>query len=104
MWYHESDPRIIVDIHQYVASVCTALSRQGIELRFNIDEPRSISEPSLRITIRMGEYSTHFDVQQHMIRTYGKDLRWLECSVQDMITGMVRRIICSSSSQLTKQK
>ena len=104
MWYHESDPKIIVDIHQYVASVCTALSRQGIELRFNIDEPRSIKEPLLRITIQIGEYSTHYEVQQHMVRTYGKDLRWLECSVQDMITSVVRRMICNSSSPSTKQK
>ncbi len=104
MWYHESDPSVMVLIHQHVAQMCTALCKQGVAVRFDIEQPRSISEPHIRITIKIGEYGAHHEVNQHMVRTYGKDLRWLECSVQDMVTNIVRRMMCSSSSQSTKQR
>ncbi len=102
MWYHESDPSISIAIHQYVADTCTALCRQGIAVRFDIEEPRSISEPYLRITLRVGEYVACHPVNQHMMRSYGKDLRWLECGLQDMITNIVRNMLCGSSSRLMK--
>jgi hypothetical protein len=104
MWYHESDPTVIVAIHQRVAQVCTSLCKQGITVRFDIEEPRSISEPFIRITLRIGEHGAYHAVNQHMIRQYGSDLRWLDCSLQDMVTNIVRTMLCNLSSPSTKQK
>lgn len=83
-------------IKEHLAETCTRCCENGIALSFTIEVNQSITRPYIMVELRLGKKKITSSYDRHMVMQYNTDIRWFKCSVEEMITSLVRSISWSS--------